>query len=86
MPDWVITVGTLLIGFGASYGATRAMVEDLKNRLSAIQQTANQTADRLVRLETRLDATDSLRLDERLRALEMELARSEGRYGARGTS
>lgn len=84
VPDYLINAGVIVASLGAAYGGLRAVLNDLKIKVKEIQETANETASRLVKLETRLEAMDSLRYDERLRALEMALARAEGRYTANG--
>ena len=86
MPDWVINAAVMVAGIGISYGALRATVADLVKRLDAIQSTADRTAERLVKLETRLEALDSLRFDDRLRAMELQLAGLQAHHGQRGTS
>jgi hypothetical protein len=85
-PDWVINAGVIVAGMSVGYGGLRAVVIDLKHRLDSIQSIANETASRLVALETRLEALDALRFDERLRSLELALARNEGLLGSRGSS
>ena len=75
MPEWVINAGVLVAGMGVAFGALKSTIAELREALNDIKKTTKDTSERLVALETRLEAMDAQKLDERLRALEMTVAR-----------
>lgn len=79
IPGWV--VNTLLVGASvvAVITSMRSAIQEITKKLDAIQITTSETSSRLVKLETRLEALDGLRLDERLRHLEVAMAVSNRR-------
>lgn len=84
MPGWAINAGLIVASAAALIGGMRSVITDLQKRLDAIQTTTSETSSRLVKLETRLEALDAMRFDERIRLLEVAVAVSERSHRTNG--
>lgn len=79
--EWMLNAAVVLAGLAAAWGGARAMISRLEKAVDRLVTNLDAVSGRLVYVEAAFKAAEALRLDERLRAVEIEMARAGSKDG-----